>query len=217
MSALNSGKGGGRGPPRLLIRPTRSAEELGAGPDALTAAVRAVHHLNRHASPDDFVAIALTGMRQGRDGVLPGHELELIGSREALTRFLSLEGVQLLLRRRMIGPNAPQDLTLSLGAVGAAYVRDRAAEKLNSGWARRAAARSERNGLAFSTKPGSRQHRPDDTALIRLGQTPLRVREVIGAVTGEDLIVSTYGLSYGGAPAILPVRPALLEGARDAA
>lgn len=217
MSAPNTGEGRCQGTARLLIRPTRSAEELGAGPDVLTSAMMAVHHLNRHASLDDFMAIALTGMRRGREGVLPGHEFELIGSHEALIRFLDLEGVQLLLRRRMIGPNAPQELTLSPRTVGAAYVRDRAAEKLNSGWARRAAARSERNGLAFSPKAGIRHHRADDTALIRLGQTPLRVREVIGTVTGDDLIVSTYGLSYGGAPAILPVRSALLEGARDAA
>lgn len=217
MSGLNSGQGRCRATAHLLIRPTISAIELGAGPDVITSAVKAAHHLNRHASPDDFVAIALTGMRRGREGVLPGHELELIGSPDALTRFLTLEGVEILFRRRMISPTAVQELTFTPGTVGAAYVRDRASEKLSSGWARRAAARAERNGFSFVPKAAPRHGRVEDTALISLGKTPLRIREVVGTVTGGDLVVSTYGLSYGGSPAILPVRPALMEADRDAA
>jgi len=217
MSGLNSGQGRCRATARLLIRPTVSAIELGAGPDVITSAVKAAHHLNRHASRDDFVAIALTGMRRGREGVLPGHELELIGSPDALARFLSLEGAQILFRRRMISPTAVQELTFTPGAVGAAYVRDRASEKLSSGWARRAAARAERNGFSFVPKAAPRHGGAEDTALISVGKAPLRIREVVGAVTGGDLVVSTYGLSYGGSPAILPVRPALMEADRDAA
>jgi hypothetical protein len=211
MSGLNSGQGRCQGTARLLIRPTVSAIELGAGPDIITSAVKAVHHLNRHAPLDDFVAIALTGMRKGREGVLPGHELELIGSRDALTQFLALEGAQLLFRRRMIGTTAVRDLTLTPGTVGAAYVRDRSCEKLNSGWECRAAARAARRGVDFTPKPVPRHVRAEDTALISLGRTPLRIREIVGVVTGGDLIVSTYGLSYGDFPAILPVLPAMAE------
>ena len=216
MSGLNSGKGHCPGTARLLIRPTRSAEELGAGPDVLLAALNAVHHLNRHAAPDDFIAVALPGMREGREGLLPGHEAELIGSREALGRLLTIEGVQLLFRRRMIGPALIGDITLESGVIGAAYVRDRTCEKSSTGWKRRREARAERRG--FDPKPGPKRRGPaPQSALLPLNGAPLRVRELIGTVSDAPLIVSTYGFSTTGSPTILPVRPALMEEERDAA
>ena len=216
MSGLNIGKGLCPGTARLLIRPTRSAEELGAGPDVLLAALNAVHHLNRHARQDDFIAVALPGMREGRDGLLPGHEAELIGSPEALGRLLTIEGVQILFRRRMIGPALIREVTLQAGVIGAAYVRDRVCEKTSNGWKRRRDARAERRGFAPKLGPKRRGPAPE-SVLLPLNGAPLRVRELIGTVTGGPLLVSTYGFSTTGSPTILPVRPALMEGERDAA
>ena len=214
--SLNAGQGLCLAQARLLIRPVRAAIELGAGGDVLAAALRAVHHANRHGSPEDFIAVAFPQMRMGREAMLPGDDLELLGSEASLAALTALDGMKTLTRRGMIEAHEISESFAEIGQEGAAYLRDRACEKHTAGWLRRSAARAERRGkpLGKRVKP-----RADDSKSLVLqhGDAVLHIREVLGIYTGAPLMVSTYGLSGAGAPAILPVYADALREAHDAA
>jgi hypothetical protein len=96
MTDLNAGKGRCLGTARLLIRPVQAVIELGAWDDMAMKALNAVHHLNRHADIEDFVAVALPAMSMGRSVMRTGHEIELIGSESSLGALIQLEGIQSL-------------------------------------------------------------------------------------------------------------------------
>jgi hypothetical protein len=216
MSALNAGQGRCQATTRLLIRPVRAAIELGAAADVLSATLRAVHHANRHGSVEDFIAFALPCMQMGRETMLAGHDLELIGSERSLTNFLELDGVATLMRRGMIEPPEIGEVFFQPGMTGAAYIRDRSSEKHTPGWIRRSTARAERRGKHIGKTVKPRQH---DHKMLTLnqGDAILHVREVIGTFSDVPLMVSTYGLSGASSPAILPVLPDAARGAEDAA
>lgn len=207
MSALNTGPGPCQATARLLIKPVRAVIELGAAGDVLAATLRAVHHANRHGASDDFIASALPMMRKGREAVLPGNELELIGSEASLAALQGLEGMVTLKRRGMLEDTEISEVYFEPGMRGAAYVRVRSCEKGTAGWTRRSLARAQRRGVQV-WKP-LRKVRPDETGLlvIRHGDTVLHIRQEIAPYTGSGLLVSTYGLSAESNPAILPVRP----------
>jgi hypothetical protein len=214
--SLNTGQGLCLAQARLLIRPVRAAIELGAGGDVLATALRAVHHANRHGSTEDFIAVAFPQMRMGREAMRPGDDLELLGSEAALAAFQALDGARALARRGMIEPHQISESYAEIGQEGAAYLRDRACEKHTEGWLRRSAARAKRRGkpLGKRVKP-----RADNTKtlVLRHGDAVLHIREVLGIYTGAPLMVSTYGLSGEGAPAILPVYADAHKAAHDAA
>lgn len=212
MTALNVGQGRCRSTARVLMRPVRAAIELGAAEDVLNAVLRAVHHANRHGSADDFMAVAFPGMRMGRNVMLPGHDLELIGSVASLENLLGLEGIQTLKRRGMIETPDIGEVFFEPGMIGAAYVRDRSCEKHTPGWIRRSKARAERRGKSLGKEIKAKNHDPKRLTLAQ-GNTILHIREVPGAYEGTDLMVSTYGLSAAANPAILPV---LSDTAREA-
>ena len=216
MGELNVGKGRCRGTARLPLTPVQAVIELGAAQDLLMKALNAVHHANRHADPDEFIAVALPGMRMGRSCMMPGFGLELIGSERALATYLDLEGPASLRRRGMILPAEIEEVRPEPGAAGTAYVRDRASAKRTPGWVRRSRARAERRGVEVGKPVRVTGH--DLTALtLYYGRTVVHVRQVPGLITGEPLLVNTYGFSSAGAPAVLPVSPAITDGLRDAA
>lgn len=216
MSALNAGKGQCEGSARLLIRPVRAVIELGAAGDVLNAALRAVHHANRRGSVEDFIAIAFPTMKMGRDTMLPGNDLELVGSESSLNTFLRLEGVVTLKRRGMLDDAEIGEVFTDPGMIGAAYIRDRACEKHTPGWIRRSEARAARRGKPLGKRVKTRGH--DAKALVvNHGNTVLHIREVVGEFTDAPLLVSTYGLSGVSQPAILPVFPDSARQADDAA
>lgn len=216
MSGLNTGQGQCLGTARVLIRPVRAAIELGAAEDVLRDALRAVHHANRHGSTEDFIAAALPAMRMGRETMLPGHDLELIGSEASLSVLLTLEGVLRLTRRGMIETPEIGEVFLEPGMTGAAYIRDRSTEKHTPGWIRRNKARAERRGKPLGKEVKPREH---DRKVLTLtqGDAILHIREVIGVFTNAALMVSTYGFSGASAPAVLPVFPDSAREAEDAA
>ncbi|MGX0976286.1 hypothetical protein ACSSVY_002002 [Roseovarius sp. MBR-51] len=216
MSGLNAGQGRCLGTARLLIRPVRAVIELGAAGDVLTAALRTVHHTNRHGSVEDFIAIAFPTMKMGRETMLPGNDLELIGSETSLNAFLWMNGVITLKRRGMIEEAEIGEVFTDPGMVGAAYIRDRVCEKHTPGWIRRSQARAARRDKPLGNPVKMRGH--DRKALVvNHGNTVLHVREVVGEFTAAPLMVSTYGLSGALAPAILPVFPESAREADDAA
>ncbi|MDO8985953.1 hypothetical protein [Cypionkella sp.] len=216
MSTLNAGQGLCMAQVRLLIRPVRAAIELGAAGDVLAAALRAVHHANRHGSPEDFIAIAFPQMRMGRETMLPGNDLELLGSEASLAGLLDLDGIKTLQRRGMIEPHEIAESFAELGQEGAAYVRDRACEKHTAGWLRRSAARAERRAKPLG-KPVKPRSNDIKSLVLQHGETVLHIREFLGVYGVAPLMVSTYGLSGAAHPAILPVYPDALREAYDAA
>ena len=204
---LNTGKGRCHGTTSLLLQPVQAVIELGASGDVLVNILNAVHHANRHGSPDDFIAVALSAMRMGRNCMLPGHDIEMIGSEASLSRLTSLDWIQSLLRRGMLKPFEILGTSSESGTTGAAYIRDRACETRTEGWLRRNKARAERRGKTW--KDG-RARSDDQTALcLRYGQAVIHVRQIIGEMTDKPLMVSTYGFSspVSGHQAILPVYP----------
>ncbi|WP_275791597.1 hypothetical protein [Pararhizobium gei] len=204
MSGLNEVKGRCRGTARLLIKPVRAVIELGAAQDVLAAALRAVHHANRHASPEDFIAVALPMMRMGRDTMLPGDEVELLGSDASLQALLALDGIVTLRRRGMLTEPAVMEAYCEPGLDGVAYIRDRACEKHTPGWVRRSQRRAEKRGKPLG-KPVKLRANDTETLLLTHGDTVLHIREQLGTVSDAPLMVSTYGFSGTAAPAILPV------------
>lgn len=216
MSELNIGLGMCQGSARLLIRPTRAAIELGAASDVLTAAMRAVHHSNRHGKPDDFIAMAFPTMHMGRNVMLPGNELELIGSGPSLTSFLSLEGIKKLTRREMIILPEIDEVYYDVGMMGAAYVRDRQTAKHTAGWIRRSIARAERRGKPLGQSVVTKENDPK-VLMLRCGDTVLHIKEIVAPYTTGSLMVTTYGLSSTTSPAVLPVFSDSAREAEDAA
>lgn len=211
MSVLNEGIGRCQGTARLLVRPVRAAIELGAAGDVLEATLRAVHHANRHGSREDFIAVALPTLRMGWETMLPGNELELIGSEASLKALLALEGIITLKRRGMLEETAIDGVFGEPGMIGAAYIRDRACEKHTPGWIRRNQARAERRGKPLGKPVAPRSH-GRQALVLHHGAAVLHVREQVGAFTDAPLMVSTYGFSNSSAPAILPVDPESTRG-----
>lgn len=216
MTHLNVGQGRCRGTARLLIRPVRAVIELGAAEDVLSAALRAVHHANRHGKPDDFIAVAFPTMRMGREVMLPGHDLELIGSDLSLAGLMALEGVEKLLHRGMIEAPEIGEIYFEPGMTGAAYVRDQKSAKHTPGWIRRTRARAERRGKPLGKTVPAKAHDPK-MLMLRHGDTTLHVREIVAEYTDAPLMVTTYGLSSTSGPAVLPVFPDSAREAEDAA
>lgn len=218
-TTLNTGQGRCQGTARLLIKPVQAVIELGASGDVRTKALNAVHHANRHALQEDFIAVALPEMRMGRNCMLPGHEIELIGSEASLSRFLALEGLLTLQRRGMIELPEIDEVFSDVGDIGAAYIRDRACEKHTPGWIRRNKARAERRGKPWKDKITKLRGDDRSTLVLQYGAAVLHVRQVIAEMTENPLMVSTYGFSSAqpGQYAVLPVLPEAAAGIDDAA
>jgi hypothetical protein len=212
---VNVGKGRCRGTAQLLLKPVKAVVDLGAAPDFMQKVLNAVHHANRQGAPDDFIAVALPTIRKGRDALIQGTEVELFGSPASLSAFMCLEGVLSLKKRGMVEYLEVMEVFAGPGDLGAAYVRDRICEKHTAGWIRRSKARAERRGKSLG-KPV--KLRADDTSSLMLtyGETVLHVREIQAEMSDLPLMVSTYGFSYAGEPAVLPVIPESSVGLLDA-
>jgi hypothetical protein len=216
---LNTGQGRCQGTARLLISPVRAVIELGASGDVLATTLKAVHHANRHGSTEDFIAVALPMMRMGRNCMLPGHEVELIGSERCLSAFLALDGLTSLMRRGMLKPAEIDEAFLEPGETGAAYVRDRACEKHTAGWLRRNKARAKRRGKPWQEKRAKLKANDLSVLALHYGESVLHVRQMIAEMSDAPLMVSTYGFSSptAGGQAVLPVLPDAAREAHDAA
>lgn len=203
---LNVGTGTCQATASLLIKPVQAVVELGAVGDFINTALNTVHHANRHGLKEDQIAIALPEMNKGRKYMMPGTEIELLGSLTSLTTFLEMEGTRTLKRRGMLLEQEIEETFIEVGMVGAAYVRDRNCEKRTPGWIRRSKARAERRSKPLGKNVIVRSN--DLSALaVKYGKIVLHIREQVGKVTSGPLIVSTYGFSSPANPAILPVMP----------
>jgi len=214
---LNIGKGRCQGTARLLVKPVRAVIELGALQDVLTATLNCVHHANRTGDLEDFIAVAFPQMRKGREGMIAGHEVELIGSETALGRFSTMEGMAKLRRRGMIEDAEIGKVWMEPGETGAAYVRARAGEKYTEGWIRRTAARAERRGKPLGKKLRRMRGEDRESLGLHYGGALVHVREIHGVFSGTPILVSTYGFSSPVSPAILPVVPDSVRCLPDAA
>lgn len=216
---INSGQGRCTGTARLLMSPVQAVIELGASKDVLTKALIAAHHVNRQGSTDDFVAIALPMMRMGRNCMLPGHDVELIGSEKCLSDLLALDGIKSLVGRGMLKPLEIEEAFVDSGEVGAAYVRDRSCEKHTAGWLRRNKARAERRGKPWQNTSKEPKKNERSVLTLRVGGSVLHIRQVTAQMTNAPLMVSTFGFSspIAGNLAVLPVLPDEVRDAYNAA
>ena len=204
---LNTGKGRCHGTARLLIQPMQSVIALGSGYDLILNVLNAVHHANRYGSTDDFIAVTFPAMKMGRNRMMSGFDIEMIGSNTSLSGLIALDDLQSLMQRDMILSLDITEIVIKSGMTGAAYIRDRACEKSTEGRLRRDKARAERRGKVW-TKRDHPAH-PDDltTLCLRYGKVVVNVRQIIGKTSDNPLVVSTYGFSNPSADsiAVLPV------------
>ena len=203
---LNTGKGRCRGAACLSVVPTLMAIDLGAEEDFLTGILKAVHHANRNGDPDDFIAVTLPDMHVVQGSVLPGNAITLVGSSTSLSKLVELNTVKALVHRRIVPDLKIRKISPDIDENGMAFVRDRSLEKRGKGWMRRNVARSTRRGHVWKDAPARSEH---DILCLRYGKLILYVRRIIGKITNEPLMVSTYGFSSPSMnfPAILPVVP----------
>lgn len=206
MTTLNAGAGRCRPTHQLSIRPVQAVIELGALADVIHTALNAAHHANRQYAPDDRIAVALPDMHVRRGVARPGREVVLFGSEAALANYLKLEGMERLVRRGMV-----KDLEIAgafgeAGEQGTAYIRDRSVARRSAGAIRRARARAERRGIKMPDEIDTHAP-PRDILALHFGSAVIHVREIEAEITGQPLLVGTYGFSSPGTPAALPILP----------
>lgn len=205
MTPLNAGRGLCQPTHQLSIRPVQAVLELGAVRDVIHTALNAAHHANRHGDPGQWIAVGLPGLHVRRGAAHPGHKVVLFGSEAALNAYQKLEGVQTLMRRVMVRPLELTEAYASVGEIGTAYVRDRAAARLSPGAVRRAQERAARRGIVLSDK--FRPRPPSATILaLNFGSAVVHVRSIEAKIGTEPLYISTYGFSSPEAPAVLPIQ-----------
>ena len=214
-SSLNIGAGRCQGTAFLLIKPKKAVIQLGADEDVLVKTLKTVHHANRNGSAMDFIAVAFPAMHLGRNCMLPGYEIVLIGSNFCLSSLLEQDEMKKLNRRGMLVPMDITETFMSAGETGAAYVRDRACEKWTSGWIRRSASRAQRRAKPVGKVVNKRDYNLSTLAL-RYGNIVLNVREIAGEIRDVPLMVNTFGFSSQNSPAILPVLPDSIRRANEA-
>lgn len=208
---LAEGQGLCRVTASLVLKASPTAIELGAGDMAIMVALNAAHHINRHAPVDDFIAVALPGIRKGYGEPTPGFEIVAYGSPERLTALLECDGIRTLLRRGII--THPEILPCAIveGTKGTAFVRDRREEKKSTGGRARQARRDAKRAAHIAQTAGQyapvQPARPADfTSVVTLNYStrPVFVRTVPGIYSGA-LTVSTFGLSGAAQMAVLPI------------
>ncbi len=206
MKTLNSGKGVCEGSYSLLIKPVQSVVELGAAQDVTDGTLKAVHQKNRNGSSSDFIAVSFPSMHMGRSVMLSGFRIELIGSKLALEELFFSEAIALLKRRNMLEQHSVSEVNYEPGEVCAAYIRDRSCEKHTEGWIRRSKARALRRGKSYG-KDVKLKADATNVLFLKIGNSALHIREIVGEYQGTPLIVNTYGFSTSQTPAFLPVMP----------
>ena len=208
---LTAGQGRCRVAASVSLKAAPSAVHLGAGDMALMGCLNALHHVNRHAPVDDFLAAALPGLHKTHAGLMPGHELVVFGSPERIDMLIGTEGVGRLVKRGALLQPEASTLDDVNGEGGMAFVRDRREERKTPGARARQARRAARRATHISETAGKHgragpARKADFTGLITLhyGDTPLFVRAVAG-ICASEIQVSTYGFSTAGEIAALPL------------
>jgi len=215
---LNSGLGTCRGSHRLLIRPVLAAISLGATPDVINGALKAIHRINRNGDPTDFIATALPLMGSYKGRMFTGYELEAVGSEQVLLQLLNADVLKMMNRRGMLEPMMVKPVLVETGEPGVAFVRNRHVEKLSPGWLRRTERHALKQGKTLGPKAfGKREYAKEDVVSLSYGEALLHVAQRPGTYAGEKIMVSTYGFSTMASPAILPIMPQHPPQVNDAA
>ena len=221
---LRSGAGYCPGTHRLTVEIDSQSLIMGMGPHVMPKIVQAVHSHNRRAKDDDYLAVAFPGFdvrergfkRLGRTVVIFGDEETL----SCLRRGKVLGGLQ---RRELIErPRNPVSAPTGPGQKGAAFIRSRERDNDSVQRIRQKLERAHERGMTEKARElenrvrliekensgadnGSRKGRRG-AAFISLPKMPLAVEPIL-METGEEILVSTYGLSLTEAPSALPVMP----------
>lgn len=222
---LNTGKGQCLGIALLGLYPSKSAVEMDAAYDVVIAALRAVHHVNRHAKHDDFIAVSLPFINN-RSSFRPGNphpsnqlSVELLGTEAAFEALMTCDRITSLKRCGALSPSIISDPMIDIGASGVAFVRERArAKHLSPSENRRTKKRADKqkawlaDGLnkaeaaSIKYQPAKTEH---DSGLLALRYDPaiITVKSLEGIVKPGPFEVTTYGYSSPVNPSFLPVTP----------
>lgn len=221
--ALNSGKGMCKGTAFLSILPSKAALEMDAAFDVVMGTLQAVHHINRHASLDDFIAVSLPFIHDhhtfGPGKQHPSSKLgvELLASETALETLTSCEGMISLKKRGGIAALHIASPMIDVGDVGVAFVRERArAKHLSPSEKRRSEKRVEKQKKWFEANkaeaaairyhPSKTKHN-DSLLALHYGTSIITIKCVEGVVRPGPFEVTTYGYSSPVNPSFLPVIP----------
>lgn len=214
-NSLNTGTGVCRATQRLHVSITVPVLHLGSGPDVFKKLCATVHHWNRHAEEGAFIAIAFPRLVPDNmltmgdvDVMAYGADLDLFGSKEAISAFTEMPEMTRLVSRGMVTMTS-QEIAADT-CTGVAFIRDRRSEKLAPGWARRAARRDEKRGFTSALTPEkTRAAVAQESHIGRMSSSkgfPINFLPRKGEALGE-IRVTTYGLSASNEPGYLSCTP----------
>lgn len=227
LNQLSTGVGACAPTHRIALRAIDDVLETGAFLDFIRPIFQALHRVNRHAASGQYLAIALPGalrksdakslkITAGKRGLSDlGETIEIFGTEASLEAFLADEAIRRLARRGMVRSRdlRVKEVDFEIGDIGVAMSRNRSFDARSEGARRRQEARDARRaehiaatkGQFGPAKPGKL---PQRDVFLSLGEGKhLDMVVTHGAYTGEEILVTTYGLSSPSRPAILPVSP----------
>ncbi|MCE6958519.1 hypothetical protein LAZ40_05575 [Cereibacter sphaeroides] len=216
MSALNQGLGVCKVEGRLALTVSLAAAQLGAAPEAFRAAFSAVHSVNRRGPEDDRVAIALPEMGRGFGMAVLGRSIELFGSESALRAVLDDLRIRSIVGRGMVERGiSVTPVSLAEGAEGCWLARTRRGEDCTKESMARQQRRDERRRAhieatagRFIPGKGPKPEAPKRDLFLKLdGGLVLHMSRGRGIWMNDPILVTTYGLSRGDSPCVLPVSP----------
>lgn len=211
LSTANLNAGGGicRPEAQLIIRPTRSALELGSGLDAMRSAFSSLHAVNRNSGDQGYLAASFPEMglekRNGPGGGLRcGTEFVAIGTHSLISTLADFDLIRRAAMRGLIEPVEPDEIFVEIGDECAAWYRDRRPERTTPAAKRRRRLRDER--LGFDTYEGkSPKDFEGQYATLRSGKVTTYIGMQKAVWQGEEIKVSSYGLCGRKALSVLPV------------
>lgn len=210
---LRSGQGQCFCTGRLEIRPSQFVIEAsrGADPiegviaaDLLEGVLRDVHHVNRYAGEEGFLAVTIPNMNQkdvaGSMGVSP--KLVIYGSLQALQNLTRANRVAPYVKRGGLILGDIEPVSLNTEDQGVAFVRNHVGKKNGAAYRRRMQKRAEARGETYTAPP---RKGPGDANMLRLqfGDVRVCVDRMKGKVSAE-VVVNTYGFSTPSCPSYLP-------------
>ena len=191
---------------QMTLRIRKSPLLMGAGPDAVAAAFRAVHRANRHLPADDRVAVSLPDLNDARGFAGVGDVIRVFGTSTALTRVA--EELSQLREHRLFEVSEITPVTAEPDSPGTAFTRSRSGEKSSEAGVERArrrfADRHAEGGKAWRERKHRKGRFDRGGVFVRVSEVRLQIAPRARPFTGT-VRVSTYGLSPATAETGLPL------------
>lgn len=201
---------------RLLIRPFPEMIALGIMPDVLRAVFSAVHRVNRKAFEDQRLALTLPEMDHGYGIHKLGSRIVVFGTTSLLDRVADDKDLMRLVDRGAFKIRR-REVDCSPGDPGCFLVRSRDREPTTDQSLSRQQRRDQRRATHIQATAGryagAKKAKPIDLSMHPCAFVTMReglkmnIRAGQKTWNGDDVIVSTYGLSTPSRIATLPLDP----------